>query len=173
MAAKARMLDLARLGSAAFDRRNVEPGHFTASAFVVTPSRDEVLLIHHGKLERWLQPGGHVDAQDASLEAAALREVVEETSLTALEPVGGIFDVDIHRIPARGETAAHEHFDVRFLFVTHQRTARAASDALAARWFTLDEVSVANSDESVLRAVRKLNKSRLQQAADPVRGTSS
>ncbi|MEL7239061.1 MAG: NUDIX hydrolase, partial [Planctomycetota bacterium] len=34
-------------------RHQFEPGHFTASAFVLG-ERDELLLIHHAKLDRWL-----------------------------------------------------------------------------------------------------------------------
>ena len=47
--------------SAPFHRRQFEPGHFTASAFVLHPSNDSILLIFHEKLRLWLQPGGHVD----------------------------------------------------------------------------------------------------------------
>src|SRR5437762_10909961 len=60
-----RMLELARM-TGACGRRHMSPGHFTASAFVLSPDYDEVLLIFHKKLGRWLQPGGHVDAGDAS-----------------------------------------------------------------------------------------------------------
>ncbi len=55
--------------------------HFTASALVVDPSRARTALVHHRKLGIWVQPGGHLDADDASYEAAALREVREETGL--------------------------------------------------------------------------------------------
>ena len=47
------------------------PGHITGSAFVVNPSRTKLLLIHHGKLRTWLQPGGHVEATDGTVLAAS------------------------------------------------------------------------------------------------------
>src|SRR5690348_7785306 len=34
--------------------------HFTASAVVLDPEGTRVCLVHHRKLGRWLQPGGHV-----------------------------------------------------------------------------------------------------------------
>ena len=50
-----------------FARDHYQPGHFTASAFVLDPDEQAVLLIYHGKLKRWLQPGGHVEERDRDL----------------------------------------------------------------------------------------------------------
>jgi 8-oxo-dGTP pyrophosphatase MutT (NUDIX family) len=152
-----RMKTLALRGAAAFSRETYLPGHFTASAFVVTPDRTRVMLILHSKLNLWLQPGGHVDAEDATLEGSARRELREETGLTNVSLVQpGPLDLDIHPIPARGDTAAHEHFDVRFLFTAHDLTYAASSDALDAKWLPLAELSEAATDESVRRAARKI-----------------
>jgi 8-oxo-dGTP pyrophosphatase MutT (NUDIX family) len=133
----------------------------TASAFVLDPSRARLALILHKKLGRWLQPGGHVELTDRDLEAAARREVLEETGLGSLVCVAcGIFDVDVHEIPARKDEPRHAHFDVRFAFVADSDEARAASDEISGfRWVELTALSGAASietDESVLRAVRKL-----------------
>ena len=152
-----RMLALAASESP-FARTNFTPGHFTASAFVLSPQRDALLLILHRKLGLWLQPGGHVEAQDLDLLAAARREVEEEVGLSALEPIlPGIFDVDIHPIAARASEAAHEHFDVRYLLRAASRDLRAGSEIQAAQWIPLAKVGAVQSDESVLRAVRKLH----------------
>jgi 8-oxo-dGTP pyrophosphatase MutT (NUDIX family) len=118
-------------------------------------------LIFHSKLKRWLQPGGHIDDVDRDIICAARREVDEEVGLTDLDAFGsGIFDLDVHPIPARGAAPAHEHFDVRFAFVSQTLEHRAGSDAEAARWVLLDEVQQVESDESVLRATRKLASGR-------------
>jgi 8-oxo-dGTP pyrophosphatase MutT (NUDIX family) len=138
-------------------RHAFEPGHFTASAFVVDPSHERVLLIHHRKLGRWLQPGGHIEVEDADFLAAARREVREEVGLDALEPVQpGIFDVDVHRIPPLGDEPGHEHFDLRVLLRARTEHFSAGAEVNDARWFEFSRVSVAESDESVVRAVRKL-----------------
>lgn len=140
-----------------FSRHHFTPGHVTASAFVRSPDGGSVLLIHHGKLHRWLQPGGHVEPADADVIAAARREVAEEVGLTDVDLVGdGLFDVDVHDIPALRGDPAHAHFDVRVLFQARHLDARAGSDARAARWFPLDAVNAVESDASVARAVRKL-----------------
>ena len=157
----ARCLSLARQGAETLERGHFDPGHFTASAFVLSPDEASLLLIFHGKLHRWLQPGGHVDASDPSVEAAARREVAEETGLDELTRVGdGVFDVDVHEIPSLRGEPAHLHHDVRYLFVARDTSAVAGSDAQDARWVPLDEVGDVESDESVLRAVRKLRTTR-------------
>jgi len=59
-----------------FDRRIVE-GHLTGSAIVVSDDGTQVLLLHHRKLDRLLQPGGHADPAETSVEQVALREAFE------------------------------------------------------------------------------------------------
>lgn len=140
-----------------FDRARWAPGHFTASAFVLSPDEDELLLIFHEKLQRWLQPGGHIEPSDADVIAAALREVAEETAVVGAHPLGsGLFDVDVHTIPGRKADPPHRHFDARILLRAPSRAMAAGSDALSARWVRLDEVPLVETDESVMRAVRKL-----------------
>jgi 8-oxo-dGTP pyrophosphatase MutT (NUDIX family) len=152
-----RMLALAAVEGDPFSRKHFEPGHFTASAFVLSPDASSLLLIYHSKLHRWLQPGGHVEADDADLFAAAAREVVEEVGIRAPARVGeGIFDLDIHPIPARKDEPLHEHFDVRFLFRATGLQLVAGSDASDARWVPIDEIDEALTDASVMRAVAKL-----------------
>jgi 8-oxo-dGTP pyrophosphatase MutT (NUDIX family) len=156
-----RMLELLDVDGDPFARGHFDPGHFTASAFVLDPDAEQLLLILHSKLNLWLQPGGHVDPTDPDLLSGAKREAAEETGIDALDPVGGIgpiLDVDIHAIPAnprKGEPA-HEHFDVRFLFRARSCAFAAGSDALDARWVALADVEDAGTDDSVSRAVRKL-----------------
>jgi 8-oxo-dGTP pyrophosphatase MutT (NUDIX family) len=157
-----RMASLLRDGEP-FARTSFDPGHFTASAFVLSPEGGEVALIFHKKLRIWVQPGGHAESADASLSAAARREVGEEIGVYDLlgDPEEGdrevpIFDVDVHPIPARRDEPAHEHFDVRFRFTARSRALRASDEVEGVRWVPLSEVHSLASDESVQRAVRKL-----------------
>lgn len=159
-----RMRALADVGPVALRRDHLDPGHFTASALVLSPNRCKVALVWHPKLARWLQPGGHLEPEDASPLEAARREVAEELGIDDLEQVGeGIFDIDIHDIPARPREGAHQHFDLRFAFVApHTRT----RGELEARWVHLHEVSEVESDASVMRAVSRL-RARLNQPMPP------
>jgi 8-oxo-dGTP pyrophosphatase MutT (NUDIX family) len=140
-----------------FARDHWDPGHFTASAFVLSPDSRRLALIFHGKLHRWLQPGGHLEEGDATVEAAARREVHEELGLSDLEVVGeGVLDLDIHDIPSLKGQPPHGHFDVRYLFRAATEDLLAGDDAAGAKWQTLDEVLAAPGDESVARAVRRV-----------------
>jgi hypothetical protein len=73
-----------------------------------------------------------------------------------------LVDVDVHDIPARGEMPAHQHFDVRFAFDATHTDVRAGSDAKQARWVSIAELLAGGlglpTDESVMRAVRKLSR---------------
>jgi 8-oxo-dGTP pyrophosphatase MutT (NUDIX family) len=154
----ARMIALT-LSTQACERSHFVPGHFTASAFVLSPDRRDLILIHHKKLGIWVQPGGHVEPTDAGLVSAARREVAEEVGLGELDSFAkdsALFDVDIHSIPARKSEPAHEHFDARFAFVARTRDFARTEEVADVRWVPLARVSETTADESVLRAARKL-----------------
>jgi 8-oxo-dGTP pyrophosphatase MutT (NUDIX family) len=155
-----RMLALCEVAGDPFRRDHFVPGHFTASGFVLAPQRDALVLVHHRKLDRWLQPGGHLEASDADILAAARREVLEETGLADLELCGaGSFDLDVHALPQLGPEPAHEHFDVRFLFTARTRALQLSAESKAVRWVPLTEIESVESDESVMRVVRKIAES--------------
>ena len=162
---RARMLALAERQEDVFSRTHFTPGHFTASAFVLSPDGHDLLLIDHRRLGRWLQPGGHVDPEDSDLAAAASREVWEETGIEVEPGPGGpgketigLLDLDIHRIPPRADRnePAHEHFDVRFHFWARDRRLRPGSEVRAACWVPLAEVAEISTDDSVRRVIAKL-----------------
>src|ERR1700751_185535 len=60
------------------------PLHFTASALIVHPASQRVLLRWHQRQQLWLQVGGHGDPGESDPLAIALREAVEEPGLTVL-----------------------------------------------------------------------------------------
>ncbi len=94
--------------------RSLLSGHLTGSAWLVHQDGERALLVHHRKLGRWLQPGGHADG-DLDLAAVALREAQEETGLSGLTVEPRLFDIDRHWIPQRLAEPAHWHYDLRFV----------------------------------------------------------
>ena len=136
-----RMIDLLAYAPTAFSRSAYMPGHFTAGCFIVDDA-GRLLLHHHRRLNLWLHMGGHIE-EGESAEEAALREAREESGLADLEILGGIFDLDIHDIPAAGAEPDHDHFDVRFLAHTADpdavRIAGGESNEIA--WVPLDRAA--------------------------------
>lgn len=138
----------------AFERSHA-PGHFTGSAWLVSADGARVLLTHHRKLGRWLQLGGHADG-DIDLAAVALREAEEESGLRDLAVEREIFDLDAHRIPARGHEAEHWHYDVRYVVRCCGSEVFAVSEeSLALAWVPIDELADDPlADESLRRMAR-------------------
>ena len=157
---KARMLALLADEPRAFWRDVFSPGHFTGSALVASHGRDKVLLMRHKYVGRWMQFGGHADGV-TDLAAVALREACEESGFAdGFALCGGIFDIDIHAIPAnpgKGEPA-HEHFDVRYLLTLDAaRPLPPNPEGLALRWLTLDEAQASVAGEQgLLRMLAKV-----------------
>jgi 8-oxo-dGTP pyrophosphatase MutT (NUDIX family) len=156
----ARILRFIEAHADPFDRAIAE-GHLTGSAIIVSAIGDRVLLLHHRKLGRWLQPGGHADPGECVGEAVALREAREETGIEGLTLHGRAprpLDVDVHAIPARGGEPAHEHLDLRYLVVAPEAAeARLKADeSHAIRWFRWDELAALELDPGLQRALTKV-----------------
>jgi 8-oxo-dGTP pyrophosphatase MutT (NUDIX family) len=148
---------VARYPDTCTDRNNLA-GHLTASAWVLHPDRQQALLIHHRTLDKWFQPGGHIEPEDESLLAAARREVIEECGLEdfmALQP--GIFDLDIHLIPAKGAMPEHPHYDVRFLFLANTIELNAnLGEVKALRWASIEALLKQPIQQSIRRMALKI-----------------
>ncbi|HBY64068.1 MAG TPA: NUDIX hydrolase, partial [Solibacterales bacterium] len=131
-------------------------GHITGSAWVLDHGRTHVLLTHHQKLDKWLQLGGHADGDPDTL-AVALREAREESGLSEVHPLtAGIFDVDVHLIPARKSEPEHFHYDIRHLLLADRRhPLRITSESKDLRWVPIADVARLTREESMLRMVRK------------------
>ncbi|MFW2383376.1 MAG: NUDIX hydrolase [Acidimicrobiales bacterium] len=128
-------------------------GHLTGSAAVVDPGRGAALILHHVKLDRWLQPGGHADGEP-DLAQVALTEATEETGIEGLRVIEPAIDLDVHVIPARPGEPEHLHLDVRFVVITPRHCevdGNHESHDLA--WWTPDGTGP-NPDESTVRLLQ-------------------
>jgi 8-oxo-dGTP pyrophosphatase MutT (NUDIX family) len=113
-----------------------------------------VLLILHGKLNRWLQPGGHIETDDVSVEAAARREIEEETGLGAILRMGAdLARIDAHQIPQRGNEPQHIHIDLAVGFVAQTDALGPIDEVLDARWVPLENLADYNVDDAVLNGL--------------------
>lgn len=148
---RARVLDLVASPIDPLDRACL-PDHLTASAVVVDLERG-ALLLHHRKLGRWFQPGGHVDG-DGNLLAAAWREAEEETGMAGLRAVLPALDLDVHdvRYP---DGSVHVHHDLRFLFLADAGVPVAHNhESTGARWVRhRAHLEACDADDSTRRLV--------------------
>lgn len=134
-------------------------GHVTGSAFIIDNACKRVLLTHHKKLGRWLQPGGHADG-DSDVAAVALREAEEESGLEAVRfYIPELLDVDIHTIPARKSEPEHFHYDCRFLLHSHGSDDFVIShESNDLAWVPFGDIYQYTDEESILRMLKKTQK---------------
>ena len=148
--------------------RELWPVHVTGSAWVISPDRNQVLMMHHKKHDQWFQPGGHADG-DADIVRVALRETSEETGidLSRIKLLDSdVFDVDIHSIPAMGNEPQHEHIDIRFLVEIDDSVAVPGNDeSHQVLWVSLYEVARFNNNRSTYRMLEKTRQLRNMLAA--------
>jgi 8-oxo-dGTP pyrophosphatase MutT (NUDIX family) len=133
--------------------RDFLPGHITGSAWIIDEENTKVLLTHHAKLNKWLQPGGHADG-DENVLRVAIREAEEETGLKSFKSIQreAIFDIDIHIIPARKDFPEHFHYDVRFAFIADASLPLLITEeSHDLKWFALDSLESLTDNTSLLR----------------------
>lgn len=139
--------------------RDCRPGHFTASCFVVSSDLNQVLLLKHKKLGKWLQMGGHCDGE-INVAEVALREAKEESGVSNITVVSDpVIDLDIHWIPENQKEDGHFHFDVRFVGICSLSENLKMSDRECSdlKWFSWDEAFQMSSEESMHRVFKKIH----------------
>ncbi|MFN8075841.1 MAG: NUDIX domain-containing protein [Kineosporiaceae bacterium] len=110
-------------------------GHVTASAIVLSADGTQTCLVLHGRMGRWVQPGGHLEPGDVTVAGAAAREVWEETGLrgTVLPSI----ELSRHLAPCRPEV--DHHLDVRFVLVAEPTPPTVSAESRDVRWWPVAE----------------------------------
>ncbi len=152
---KNRMISFIEENPNCFDR-SLEIGHITASAWLLNQDGSKALLMHHMKLDKWFQLGGHCDGNSDVL-AVAIKEAQEESGILQISPVSrDIFDIDIHLIPANKKEKEHYHYDVRFLLqVTSNEEVVQNSESKELRWIGKTLNDLPTKIHSVVRMFNK------------------
>jgi hypothetical protein len=79
-------------------------------------------------------------------------EAREESGIAEFDVlVPGIFDLDIHPIPERGQEPGHLHYDVRFLLRARTTDFQISEESLTLAWVPLAGIS----EPSLLRLAEK------------------
>ena len=148
-AARRQISELAR-GAPLLAERTWRPGHLTGSALVVDSAQEQLVLLFHAKLKKWLQPGGHADG-DTNLMAVALREATEESGIVGLRVDPAPLDIDVHEVRPPMEDP-HLHLDLRFLVVAPPGAALVANhESTELRWVRWGDIDEFAPDTSLRR----------------------
>lgn len=136
--------------------------HFTASVWIISKTNPKkVLLVHHKKLKKWTQPGGHIEKFENPIEAS-IREVREETGIDIeflFEKVlnldkAGIFlpvpEFFIEQtIPKSNKEPAHFHIDIQYIVnVSKQKLTRNQIESYGIGWFSKNDALKLNIHEN-------------------------
>lgn len=160
---RAELLRRLRSREALYTRDNAA-GHLTASAWVVSPDLTQVLMAYHNLYDSWSWLGGHADG-DRDLLAVSMREVREESGLTAVRPVSPhIYSLEILTVDGHEKRGAyvssHLHLNVTYLLEADPAAPvrRKPDENSAVAWFGLEEAVAASSEPWFReRIYRKLN----------------
>src|SRR4051794_5313550 len=136
-----------------FSRHQFTPGHITCTGLVQSPDRSAVLLVHHDRLDRWLLPGGHVEAADLEIWDSARREVFEETGVALDNGAARLIGIDVHGIPPGKGEPYHLHHDLLFLFHARSCEFRLSDESRAIAWCSPSEFARYSLPRNICRAV--------------------
>lgn len=127
--------------------RDSRGAHLTASSWIVSPDRKQVLMAYHNLYDSWAWTGGHADG-DRDLFQVALREAMEETGLTSLKPLSEeIFSLEILTVDGHIKRSkyvpSHLHLNVTYLLEADPSAPlRIKPDENSGvRWFPAEELS--------------------------------
>lgn len=144
--------------------------HFTASCWITTTGKPKkILLIHHKKLGRWIQPGGHIEKFENPVDAA-IREAKEETGLDISFLADGIQVIDNEgtfltppdflmeqTIPEHGIQPMHFHLDINYVVkIPEQDLKRSIKESHDIGWFTKEEALELDIHEDTRIIIKKL-----------------
>lgn len=136
--------------------RQAVPSHMTASAVVLSPDGRRTCLVLHGRVDLWVQPGGHLEEGDATLALAAAREAEEETGLTGVV-LAQVAALARHRAPCRPEV--DWHLDVQYVLVAEDAAPVVSTESTDVRWWDVDALPAdlaPGVTDNLARAVRLL-----------------
>jgi 8-oxo-dGTP pyrophosphatase MutT (NUDIX family) len=151
-------------GEKCVDRKNMN-GHLDTDALVVHDGK--ALMIYHKSLQRWLQPGGHIETGDKSFVESAIREVKEETGLDVV-PVEGVFSaipfsLDVQIVPKNEKKNEDEHIHYSLMFLLklkneNQEIVNNDDGVEEVKWFPLGEAVKEDKGTALPKAVGKYKK---------------
>jgi 8-oxo-dGTP pyrophosphatase MutT (NUDIX family) len=133
-------------------RRECEPGHVTASTLLLDHTGTHVLLTLHPRLGRWVQLGGHCEAGDTDIVAAARREAVEESGIASLTVDPELAAIHVHPVTCSLGKPTRHH-DLQFIAHAAAGAQSVCSDeSLDLQWWPVENLP-AGTDRALAELV--------------------
>ncbi|MFQ6010091.1 MAG: NUDIX hydrolase [Candidatus Aenigmatarchaeota archaeon] len=139
-------------------------------AYVI--NNDRILLVHHAKLDKWLPPGGHIEANETPDEAI-LREIKEETGIDAefiqkeeipkdkndsiVIQLALPFYANVHNV------GDHNHACLFYLCRAKNDKVTLSHESKGHRWVTLEELMNSHDIPSDVKKIGKLAMEKIKQ----------
>lgn len=137
--------------------------HFTASAWVLNPAKDKVLMLYHNIYKSWSWSGGHADGE-GNLLSVAMKEVKEESGLTFLEPLlESPLSIEILGVQPHHKrqhyVSAHLHLNYTFLLqnTRKEKLKVCPEENSKVGWFSPDEAVQLSTEAWMKPIYEKLN----------------
>lgn len=144
--------------------------HFTASVWIVTKEHPKkILLIHHKKYDKWLQPGGHIEKNENPVEAA-VREIREETGVDIRSLAEKVVKINKEGsflpipefimeqvVPETSKEPGHFHMDMQYVVeVSEQDVQHNLRESHGIGWFTKEDALNLHTYPDALFIINKL-----------------
>jgi len=142
--------------------RDDTAAHFTASAWVTDPERENVLMAYHNIYRSWAWLGGHADG-DGDLLRVALRETEEETGISGLRVLdSGPVSLEVLNVSAHVKNgrivSPHLHLNLTYLLEADKESRLRVKDDenSAVGWRSLSLVLSETDEEQIIPIYAKL-----------------
>lgn len=112
---------------------------YCASAYTIDFENGRVLLMYNKKLNKWLQPGGHIEGKETPIETAK-RETLEETGIE-IKIIGPTFDNILYQPIAteRYQNKVGDMIDIQYLAIPLNKELMNLENNIV-KWFAINEL---------------------------------
>ncbi len=129
---------------------------YCASAYTIDFQNKKVLLMYNKKLNKWLQPGGHIEGKETP-EETAIRETFEETGIK-IKIIGPSFDNNKFQPVAteRYINKVGDMIDIQFLAIPETKEL-VNDENNKTMWFSIEDLEKENNiSDEIKTKVKKL-----------------
>lgn len=124
---------------------------YCSSVYIVDFEKEKTLLMYNKKLNKWLQPGGHINNDEVPTQAC-IREALEETGII-VKIIGEEIHGEISNLcVARYINKVGDMIDIQYVGVALNHL-NSNDENNEVGWFSVEEMKTMNVDEEIIQKV--------------------